>query len=161
MGLQQGHRCLLLGLLVLGCIGLACTPATGDPLEANVTWNGEGTIRVEYNADKLYGLKVWRGTREGVFTITFKPNEGPEGGGSQTPCSLEGSGTATVTDTIEFTTPGKIITRCTGRLQATMPVSVSGVKEGNTLRLKLLDASPSAGAKPTPPLVVVLHRTKA
>lgn len=142
MSLQQRHRCLLLSLLVLGCVGPACTPAAGEALEDKATWSGEGTIRVEYNADKLYGLPVWRGARNGVFTITFKLIEAPGIAGSVMPCSIEGWGTATVTDTIEFTIPGKILTRCTGRLQGTMTVSVSGVMVGNMLTLKLLDAFP-------------------
>jgi len=38
MCLKQRHRCLLLGLLVLGCVGLAHTTATGGTPEESITW---------------------------------------------------------------------------------------------------------------------------
>jgi hypothetical protein len=178
MGLKQRHRRLLLGLLVLGCVGLAHTTATGA-----AQWRGEGTIQAEYNGDNaFFPGEIFRGARNGVFTITFEvmtpelllerfSSPSMEGVGQEQGISQEedtevltseeenqlsqevaimGEGTLTVTDTMEFNLPGQYL-HCTGRLHATAPVFVAGVKEGSMLKLKLSDISTAASEKHTSP----------
>jgi hypothetical protein len=76
MSLQQRHRCLLLGLLVLGCIGLALTTTAGEAQKKCGSWSGEGTVYAERIKNKEYSwIPVDWGKKSADFTVTFEVNE--------------------------------------------------------------------------------------
>jgi hypothetical protein len=113
-------------------------------------WRGEGTIQMEHNGDNISpGMPVWREAGSGTFTITFKETKALTAEEeSQLPQqeTITGEGTATMTGTGEFKVidpfrPSERWVHCTDRWQATVPLSVGGTKEANTLTLDVPPAS--------------------